>query len=41
MGNNDVLGCNNGWGWNKSITPSAGAAGVGFDALLMIAVANN
>jgi hypothetical protein len=26
-----VLGCNR-WGWNKSITPSAGAAGVGFDA---------
>jgi hypothetical protein len=24
--------CNNWWRWNRSITPSAGAVGVGFDA---------
>jgi hypothetical protein len=31
IGNNDVLGfC--GMRWNRSITPSAGVAGVGFDA---------
>jgi hypothetical protein len=40
IGNNDVLGYATTWGWNNQLRP-AGAAGVGFDATMMIGAALN